>query len=273
MLQLGRRLAYHGLCPRLITTHHLLATVPPPLPPFRAASTSDSFDDGGMVACPDFREYVHRLVAAGSETLEALFLFEPGERRPPCAVDVVYGEVYAGRGQERAPGPAERRLGAGGRAVVRGGAGVVPCVTEHGGRAVRWLEDADDVFVNFFHELETKEADYLASTWRVKTIDPTLSSFYLDDDRLPSNKTYGFDLFDDTTPCMAWLDRQPPSSVVYASYGTVADLNQVQLEEIGHGLCNSGKQFLWVVRSVDEHKLSQQLHDKCRVISIVVLSN
>lgn len=45
------------------------------------------------------------------------------------------------------------------------------------------LEDADDVFVNSFHELETKEADYLASTWRVKTIGPTLPSFYLDDDR------------------------------------------------------------------------------------------
>lgn len=173
MLQLGRRLAYYGLRPTLVTTRHLLATVPPPLPPFRVAAISDGFDDGGMAACPDFREYVHRLAAAGSKTLEALFLFEPGAGRPvrvlvydphlpwagrvvraagvptaallsqPCSVDVVYGEVYTGRVGlsvvDRAPGPAERRPGTGGRAVVRGGAGVVPCVTGRGGRAVRWV--------------------------------------------------------------------------------------------------------------------------------------
>ncbi|KAI5013757.1 hypothetical protein ZWY2020_040643 [Hordeum vulgare] len=171
-----------------------------------------------MAACPDFREYVHRLAAAGSKTLEALFLFEPGAGRPvrvlvydphlpwagrvvraagvptaallsqPCSVDVVYGEVYTGRVGlsvvDRAPGPAERRPGTGGRAVVRGGAGVVPCVTGRGGRSVRWVGGRRRRVRQLkFHELETKEADYLASTWRVKTIGPTLPSFYLDDDR------------------------------------------------------------------------------------------
>jgi hypothetical protein len=58
--------------------------------------------------------------------------------------------------------------------------------------------------------------------------------------------------------------------VVYASYGTVADLEPTQLEEIGNGLCNSGKQFLWVVRSVDEHKLSEQLRDKCKERGLIV---
>ncbi|KAI4967977.1 hypothetical protein ZWY2020_006875 [Hordeum vulgare] len=35
-----------------------------------------------MAACPNFRQYVHRLVAAGSETLEALFLSEARAGRP-----------------------------------------------------------------------------------------------------------------------------------------------------------------------------------------------
>ncbi|KAI5010244.1 hypothetical protein ZWY2020_012381 [Hordeum vulgare] len=306
MLQLGRRLAYHGLRPTLVTTRHLLATVPPPLPPFRVAAISDGFDDGGMAACPDFREYVHRLAAAGSDTLEALFLSEARAGRPvrvlvydphlpwagrvaraagvptaalfsqPCAVDVVYGEVYAGRvGLPVVDGSALRGL----LSVDLGPEDVPSFVAAPGSYRVLLdavvgqfdgLEDADDVFVNSFHELETKEADYLASTWRVKTIGPMLPSFYLDDDRLPSNKTYGFDLFDDTSPCMAWLDRQLPSSVVYASYGTVADLDQAQLEEIGYGLCNSAKQFLWVVRSLDEHKLSQQLRDNCKERGLIV---
>ncbi|KAI4998961.1 hypothetical protein ZWY2020_054825 [Hordeum vulgare] len=51
MLQLGHRLAYHGLCPRLVTTRHLLATVPlcplPP-PPSPTASAMATWH------CPDF---------------------------------------------------------------------------------------------------------------------------------------------------------------------------------------------------------------------------
>lgn len=118
--------------------------------------------------------------------------------------------------------------------------------------------------------LSKQEADYLASTWRFKTIGPTVPSFYMDDDRLPSNKTYGFNLFESSAPCMPWLDSQPPCSVVYASYGTVADLDPTQLEELGNGFCNSGKPFLWVVRSSDEHKLSEQLRGKCKERGLIV---
>jgi hypothetical protein len=43
-----------------------------------------------------------------------------------------------------------------------------------------------------FALLMVQEADYMAQTWRAKTIGPTLPSFYLDDDRLPFNKTLWF---------------------------------------------------------------------------------
>jgi hypothetical protein len=66
----------------------------------------------------------------------------------------------------------------------------------------------------------------LEATWRAKTIGPTLPSLYLDDGRLPSNRTYGFNLSSaNTDPSMVWLDKQAPSSVVLASYGTVAHLD------------------------------------------------
>uniref|UniRef100_A0ACD5YZF5 Uncharacterized protein n=1 Tax=Avena sativa TaxID=4498 RepID=A0ACD5YZF5_AVESA len=122
MLQFGRRLAYHGLRPTLVTTHRLLVTLPPPAAPFRVAAISD-----GMAACADFEDYLRRLAAAGSDSLEALFRSEAAAGRPvrvlvydphlpwagrvaraagvptaalfsqPCAVDLIYGEVYAGR--------------------------------------------------------------------------------------------------------------------------------------------------------------------------------
>jgi hypothetical protein len=113
-------------------------------------------------------------------------------------------------------------------------------------------------------------ADYMESRWRAKTVGLTLPSFYLDNNRLPLNKSYGFNLVSSTSPCMAWLDTHAPCSVVLASYGTVANLDTRQLEELGHGLCNSGQAFLWVLRSDEAVKLPDELHGKCNMKGLIV---
>lgn len=38
-----------------------------------------------------------------------------------------------------------------------------------------------------------------------------------------------------TALCMAWLDKQAPCFVLLASYGTAANLDTTELEELGHG--------------------------------------
>ena len=76
----------------------------------------------------------------------------------------------------------------------------------------------------------------METTWRAKTIGPTLPSFYLGDGRLPSNRTYGVSFFSSSAPSMEWLDKQTPRSVVLASYGTVFNLDAGQLAELGNGL-------------------------------------
>jgi pathogen-inducible salicylic acid glucosyltransferase len=49
-----------------------------------------------------------------------------------------------------------------------------------------------------------KEAAYMASEWRAKTIGPTMPASYLGDDRLPHDTEYGLHLFELTTvPCTA----------------------------------------------------------------------
>ncbi|KAK4263059.1 hypothetical protein QN277_028535 [Acacia crassicarpa] len=48
--------------------------------------------------------------------------------------------------------------------------------------------------------------------------------------------------------CMRWLDAQPPKSVIYVSFGSAAVFTRAQLMEIWHGLMNSNKRFLWVIR-------------------------
>ncbi|GJN19299.1 hypothetical protein PR202_gb06560 [Eleusine coracana subsp. coracana] len=47
----------------------------------------------------------------------------------------------------------------------------------------------------------------------------------------------------------AWLDERDPDSVVYVSFGSLARKLPKQLFEVGHGLEDSGKPFLWVVKN------------------------
>ncbi|CAM0907938.1 unnamed protein product [Alopecurus aequalis] len=306
MLEFGRRLAYHGLRPTLVATRHVLSTTPPPGAPFRVADISDGFDDGA--SRPDAAEYFSRMEAVGSETLRELLLSEARAGRPvrvlvydshlpwalrvaraagvpaaaffsqPCAVDVVYGELWAGR--MALPATDGREL------LARGALGVElgpedmppfavvpqsePAFLKVSVRQFEGLEDADDVLVNSFRDIEPKEAEYMELTWRAKMIGPTLPSFYLNDDRLPSNKSYGFNLFGSDAPCMDWLEKQSISSALLVSYGSFASYDETQLEELGNGLCDSGKPFLWVVRSNEAHKLSEKLKTKCENIGLIV---
>ncbi|XP_054823622.1 7-deoxyloganetic acid glucosyltransferase-like [Prosopis cineraria] len=48
--------------------------------------------------------------------------------------------------------------------------------------------------------------------------------------------------------CMTWLDAQQPKSVVYVSFGSITKISRDELMEIWHGLVNSKKRFLWVIR-------------------------
>ncbi|EOA23997.1 hypothetical protein CARUB_v10017212mg [Capsella rubella] len=45
-----------------------------------------------------------------------------------------------------------------------------------------------------------------------------------------------------------WLDKQDPQSVVYVSFGSLADIEEKEFLEIAWGLRNSERPFLWVVR-------------------------
>ncbi|CAI9091610.1 OLC1v1026682C1 [Oldenlandia corymbosa var. corymbosa] len=48
--------------------------------------------------------------------------------------------------------------------------------------------------------------------------------------------------------CVAWLDSQPPKSVIYVSFGSITVVTREQLLEFWYGLVNSGQKFLWVMR-------------------------
>ncbi|KAL1563175.1 UDP-glycosyltransferase 83A1-like isoform X2 [Salvia divinorum] len=47
---------------------------------------------------------------------------------------------------------------------------------------------------------------------------------------------------------LKWLDQQPPSSVIYVSFGSYAVLGSAQFQELALGLELANRPFLWVVR-------------------------
>lgn len=62
------------------------------------------------------------------------------------------------------------------------------------------------------------------------------------------NQAATVNLWQEDRDCMSWLDAQPPKSVVYVSFGSIAVMSPEQLIELWHGLLDSSHKFLWVVR-------------------------
>jgi cis-zeatin O-glucosyltransferase len=51
--------------------------------------------------------------------------------------------------------------------------------------------------------------------------------------------------------CLDWLDKQPPSSVLYVSFGTTSSLRHEQVRELAAALRDSRQRFVWVLRDAD----------------------
>ncbi|XP_021735302.1 7-deoxyloganetic acid glucosyltransferase-like isoform X1 [Chenopodium quinoa] len=63
-----------------------------------------------------------------------------------------------------------------------------------------------------------------------------------------TTKSISNSLWQEDRSCLAWLDAQPPKSVLFVSIGSLASMTKDQLMEIWHGLINSKSRFLWVRR-------------------------
>lgn len=96
------------------------------------------------------------------------------------------------------------------------------------------------ILLDTFHELEKEIIDYMAKICPIKTVGPLFKN-----PKAPT-LTVGDD-------CIDWLDKKPPSSVVYISFGTIVYLKQEQVEEIAYALLKSGVSFLWVMKPPAEN--------------------
>ncbi|KOM34185.1 hypothetical protein LR48_Vigan02g033500 [Vigna angularis] len=53
-------------------------------------------------------------------------------------------------------------------------------------------------------------------------------------------------------PCLEWLDKQEPDSVIYVSFGTTTTLKVEQIQKVATGLEQSKQKFIWVLRHADK---------------------
>nr|AZG04490.1 7-deoxyloganetic acid glucosyl transferase 3-1 [Centranthera grandiflora] len=111
---------------------------------------------------------------------------------------------------------------------------------------------ARGLILNTFQDLEAPILNRIRSACpNVYTVGPLhahVKSRLVEAGKTPPATTFSSSLWEEDRSCMRWLDSQPPGSVLYLSFGSLAVVNQDQMAELWHGLVNSGQRFLWVIR-------------------------
>lgn len=106
------------------------------------------------------------------------------------------------------------------------------------------------VLVNSFAEMEKEAVSFMGVLHPIYPIGPLVSPFLLGEEE----KTIGsVDIWDAENSCIEWLDKKPPSSVIYISFGSISVLSQKQMDDLAMGLKNSNKPFLWVIRTAEKN--------------------
>ncbi|XP_011079130.1 UDP-glycosyltransferase 74E1-like [Sesamum indicum] len=306
MLQFAKRLTCKHIKVTLALTRFLLSTTPG----FSGGSISvraisDGFDEGGRAQAKSSDEYQARFQKIGQETLadllqdlagsgcpvdcvvydpfmpwaldvaKGLGLFAAAFFTQSCAVDNIYHHVY--RGELELPL-------SGGEVVVPGLPAMRPdempsFIYDHGSypgtfqmvlNQFRNVDKADWIFINTFDELEEEVLEWMSRSLRVKAIGPAIPSMYLDK-RLQDDREYDFTIFKpDTNACKNWLNQRQPKSVIYVSFGSLAQLTAEQTLELACALRACGNHFLWVVRSSEEAKLPENFSEETSEKGLIV---
>jgi UDP-glucosyltransferase 73C len=117
------------------------------------------------------------------------------------------------------------------------------------GECVEAMRAADGAVVNTFVGLEGQfvscyEAALGKPVW-------TLGPLCLRNRDADAMSSWGADGGQQHSAVAAWLDSKETGSVVFVSFGSLAQKLPKQMFEVGHGLEDSGRPFLWVVKQAE----------------------
>ncbi|KAM4115172.1 hypothetical protein ACJW30_04G128200 [Castanea mollissima] len=108
------------------------------------------------------------------------------------------------------------------------------------------LDKNDWVFCNSSEELESELVKAMSGLWLLVMVGPMVPSAYLDQ-QISGDIAYGASLWKlSSDQCLSWLETKPPKSVIYVSFGSMADITAKQAE--AWGLIASNMHFLLVAK-------------------------
>ncbi|BFG42558.1 hypothetical protein CerSpe_288320 [Prunus speciosa] len=287
MLQFSKLLNHKGIKITLANTifvHNTLHKISSSSTSIAFETISDGYDEGGITQAESIEAYLDRFRKIGTKTLIELIdrLSSSGNRvdcivydafmpwpldvakkfgivgavffTQSCAVDNIFYHVH--QGLLKLPLPPESEILLPGLPPLQP-SDMPSFISVYGSYPAFFtmvvddqfsnVDKADWVLCNTFYELEEEVVDWMAKLWPLRTIGPTIPSMYLDK-RREDNRDYGFSLFNpNSDACLTWLNAKPKGSVAYVSFGSLAELGEDQMEELGWGLRNSNNYFLWVL--------------------------
>ncbi|XVF15490.1 hypothetical protein REPUB_Repub09cG0158200 [Reevesia pubescens] len=107
------------------------------------------------------------------------------------------------------------------------------------------------VLGNSVHELEEEIVNSLASFKPIYPIGPLVSPSLLGKKETIVGSV---DMWSAEDSCIEWLNQQPPSSVIYISFGSIILTSEQQIQSIATALKNVNMPFLWVVKRSEARK-------------------
>ncbi|KAA0031530.1 UDP-glycosyltransferase 74F2-like [Cucumis melo var. makuwa] len=298
LIQFSKFLSLKGLDVTVAVTTFIFNTFKPSTNVFFDWDTiSDGFDEGGFAEANSIDEYLVRIQTIGARTLTDLIHRRQGSSRPihgvvydsfmpwaldvvkdfgimaasfftqPCSVNLIYYCFHEGLlslpildQEDSVAGLPPLRV-----EEMPSFISAPECYPNYFELVLnQWsnTKEVDWILVNSIYEFEPKEADELSKIGPTLTIGPTIPSFYVDS-HVIDDKKYKLDLFkvdpEEASLTRMWLDTKPKGSVIYVSFGSMANLNITQMAELASGLLESNHYFIWVIRESEKAKLPSYL--------------
>ncbi|KAL2333314.1 hypothetical protein Fmac_014527 [Flemingia macrophylla] len=110
-------------------------------------------------------------------------------------------------------------------------------------RVVNTTKNSLGVIWNSFEELESSALKTLSQEFSIPMF--LIGPFH---DYFSASSSSCSSLILQDQSCISWLDKHTPNSVVYVSFGSVAEITETDFLEMAWGLANTNHPFLWVVR-------------------------